>query len=301
MHKISKEERLRNTVCKGLEHLHDKLGYHQSNIVHKLKMLDRAVSTASLSNIKNGKSVGLSALTAAAKGMEALLHQELDMGFDVEKQDFVPLHTSGWITLVVPEKPAQDTGAAAFILHADGRVPLQKKTDFITDAKREVIEVGIRLNSFSHYFISQNEMAYKAHIVSALRRGVHIKGYLLDPNSSEALVYFNDRALVQSFEKESIADIKKVIDRFKGICADLEALQLPGKFEIYLYKHIPYNLFLVVDGATDFGKMMVSPYLYGIRRANCPVFEFTKKDQPLLFRKYWESMQLFLDGARKLY
>lgn len=264
-------------------------------------MLDREVSTASLSNIKNNRPVGLSALSTASKGLETLLQQELDMVFDVEKQDFVPNNTPGWTALLVPEKPPLDTGSPTFVFHANGRVSLSQKTGFINDAQREIIEVGIRLNSFSNYFVSQNDRAYKAHIIAALGRGVNIKGYLLDPNSNEALLYFNDRALVQATEKESIEEIKKVIARFKNICAELAALKLPGSFEIYSYKHIPYNLFLAVDGGTGFGKMMVSPYLYGVSRANCPVLEFTQQDQPDLYKKYWDSMQLFLQGAKKLY
>ncbi len=300
MQKTSKEERLKNIVCRGLDHLQDKFDYGQRNVVNKLKMLELPVSAASLSNIKNGKPVGLAILSQAAKGIQLLLHQELDIAFDVELQDFRRLATPGWVASVVPERTPQSPEDSGFILHGDGRVPLQQKTDFIADAQQEVIEVGVRLNSFSSYFISQNESAYKMHIISLLRKGVNIKGYLLDPDSQEARIYFDDRAQVQSFEKDAIGEIKKVVERLKSLCVEFEAMQLQGKFEIYLYKHIPYSLFFVVDGATESGKMMVSPYLYGVRRANCPVMEFTKKDQPPLFRKYWESMQLFLDGAKRL-
>lgn len=269
-------------------------------MVNKLKMLGHPVSPASLSNIKNSKTVGLPILNVAAKGMEALLKREMDMAFDTQTQDFYLQNTPEWSASVVPEKPVRDPDGPAFTLHGEGRVSVQEKTDFIRHAKQEVIEVGVRLNSFSSYFVSQNEGAYKMHILALLQKGVHIKGYLLDPESNEARIYFEDRALVQSFEKDSIGEIKKVVERLRALCAEFEALQLPGTFEVYLYKHIPYSLFLVVDGATEGGKMMVSHYLYGVRRANCPVLEFTRQDQPPLFRRYWESMQLFLDGAKKL-
>lgn len=295
MNQVSKEDRLKKVVVLGLERLSGDLAYAQNQVVAKLAALGVTVSTASLSNIKNGKPVGLQTLSQTAKGIENLLRCELDLGFDLQTLDFVPLNTPGWTPMTVSEEPAP-----RYILHEEGRVSLAQKTALIDAAKRELIEVGIRLNSLSHYFISQNETVYKDHIIAALRRGVHIKGYLLDPNASEAMVYFNDRARAQASEKESIAEIKKVIERFKVICAELDALQLPGKFEIYLYKHIPYSLFFAIDGDTEQGRMMVSPYLYGISRANCPVLEINKANNPRLFRKYWESAQLFMDGAQKL-
>ncbi len=300
MDKIPKEQRFKNIVCKGLEHLQEQLQYGQSTVINKFKTLDHPISPASLSNIKKGKKVGLATLSQAAKGMEVLLSQELDLVFDPEIQDFRLQHTPGWQSVVVPERPESAAVQPVFILHADGRLPLQQKTAFIRSARQEVLEIGVRLHSFSSYFTSQNDGVYRAHVVALLQKGVQVKGYLLHPECNEARLYFDDRAKVQGFEKDAIAEIKKVMQQLRTISAEFEALQLPGKFEIYLYKHLPYGFFFAVDGATEAGKMLVSPYLYGVRRANCPVFEFSKKDQPLLFRKYWESMQLFLDGAQKL-
>ncbi len=299
MAKISKEIRLRNIVCRGLEQLHEHLGYGQSHVVNKLKMLDLPVSTASLSNIKNGKPAGLSVLMTAAKGIEGLLQRELDMGFDADTQDFISLNTPSWTPEIVAEQEHMQT-PPTIKLHVEGRVSVNQKTDFIADARHEILEVGIRLNSLSTYFNSQNEQAYTNHILRLLRKGVKFKAYLLDPDSQEARIYFEDRARVISTEKDSIGEARKVIERLKLVSAKFEAMNLAGSFEVYLYKHIPVCLFFVVDGSTEHGKMMVSPYLFGVRRANCPVMEFTRKEQPLLFRRHLESMQLFIEGAQKL-
>lgn len=295
---MTKEERLRNIACRGLQHLQEQLGYGQSNIVNKLKMLGHAISTASLSNIKNSKPVGLAALNIAAKGIEELLRNELDMTYDKGILDFCQCRTPGWKPYTVPEKPEREVGNSGFTLHPEGRLSVQEKTSFIATARKEVIEVGVRLNSFSNYFISQKEEAYKKPILELLKKGVDIKGYLLDPDSNEARLYFEDRAKAQRIEKDSIGEIRKVVERLRALSEEIRALQLPGAFEIYLYKHIPYNLFISVDGALETGKMMVSSYLYGVSRANCPVIELTRKDQPLLFRKYLESMQAFLRDAK---
>ncbi len=300
MQAIPKAKQHTTIVCKGLEHLHEHLGYGQSNVVKKLKMLDHVVSAATLSNIKNGGHVGSSILGVAARGMLLLLQREMDMGFDPHTQDFLLQHTPGWVAAVVPEEPARAPAGGALTVHDAGRVSVQEKANFIRHARQEVLEVGVRLNSFANYFTSQNEDAYKMHILALLKKGVHVKSYLLDPDSNEARIYFEDRMRVQSFEKDSIGEIKKVIERLQAICAEFKTMDLPGKFEIYLYKHIPYSMFLVVDGGMEDGKMMLSHYLYGIRRANCPVLEFTKKEERALFRKYWESVQLFIADAKKL-
>lgn len=302
MQKVTKEDRLKITVQKALEHLQERLNYGQVQVINKLKTLECAVSASSLSNIKNGRSVGFQALNLASKGMSLLMERELDMGFDAEKLDFQERKTAGWEPFIVPEHDAeQEKNETGFKLHPDGRLSLPEKTAFMSTAAKEVIEVGVRLNSFSFYFVSQNEKAYKSHIINLLKRGVNVKGYLLDPESNEARLYFEDRARVQGFEKDSIGEIKKVIERLREVSAEMEALQLKGKFEIFLYKHIPCNLFFAVDGGEKEGaKMIVSPYLYGVRRANCPVFEFSKKDQPQMFRTHWESLQLFVEGAKKL-
>lgn len=301
MTKPSKEERLKIIVCKGMDQLHEKLVYNQSTVVHKLDVLGFKVSTASFSNIINDRKVGLQTLSAAAKGIHALIEKELDMAFDVDQLDYFPKNTPDWVSSIVQEHVDSPSGAAAkFDLH-DGRVSTQQKTAFFANAKKEVIEVGVRLNSFSSYFFSQKETAYRQPVIHLLEKGVDVKGYLLDPNSQEARIYFDDRARVQATEKDAIEDIKTVIKRLKVVCAEFDAMNLSGKFEIFLYKHIPYNLFFVVDGAEKEGaQMMVSPYLYGVKRADCPVIQLTKKENPHLFRKYYESMQLFIASATKL-
>ena len=294
---MTMEKRFYDIVCQGTDLLRLKSGYLQNTIVKKLKTLGFPISTASFNIILHRKTVGFRTLKKAAEGIETLILNELDRRYDADTQTFIEAKTTDWRPIAVPEQP---DATPQITFHQDGRVSVKEKTDFITPAKQEVIEVGIRLNSFANYFFSQNEMAYKAHIIGLLQRGVNIKGYLLDPDSNEARLYFDDRARIQTFEKDSIHEIRKVIERFKLISAELSSLHLPGKLEIYQYKHIPYTLFFAVDGELDTGKMMVSPYLYGIRRANCPVWEFSKKDHPSLFRKYWESLRYFTENAVRI-
>jgi hypothetical protein len=291
-------ETLRNIINSGLTHLMQRLGFVQKVVLVKMEALGCSVSAPSMSNIKNNKHVGFPTLKLAADGMELLMKKELDMAFNHELQDFLPLNSPGFQYQQGQKREDEPTVK----MHSKGRVSVGEKTKFITTALHEVVEVGVRLNSFSGYFISENESAYKIHILELLGRGVHIKGYLLDPESEEARIYFEDRARYGplSYEKDSLDEIRKVIRRFQSLKQEFEARNLPGSFEIYKYKHIPYCLYLAIDNGQESGKMMVSPYLYGVSRANCPVMEFSKAEHPELYRWHLESMEAFMDGAEKV-
>jgi len=300
MQTISKEARLRNIVVKGLEHLSDKLTYGQKNVINKFETLGYKLTASALSKIKKGGEVGPRTLSESAKHMQEVLRLELRMVYELESQDFVSQQEPDWETYIIPEKTNASEKPSPFIIHENGRVSLQEKTKFIAEARKDVLEIGVRLNAYTNYFISHSEKAFKAHIVDLLRKGVAVKSYLLDPDTQEARIYFDDRTKVQSFEKDAISETKRNIERLKVLCLEFEAMKLAGTFEVYLYRHIPFSQILVVDSKMEGAKMMASPYLYGVRRANCPVLEFSKKDQPVLFSKYWESFQHFVAGAVRL-
>ena len=298
MARTPKGKRYQTIVNAGLKLLYEQLGYIQSDILGKLRTLRHDISSASLSNIKNDKTVGIATLETAAKGIQTLMEQELDMAYDETAGNFTARNTPEWKPAVVPEK--QDPANQGIKVYAEGRATVAQKTAFFADAKHELVEVGIRLNSFSTYFISQSDSAYKQHILNLLQRGVHIKGYLLDPDCEQARMYFEDRSAELETEHRSLEKIREVMQDLRSLCTQFKSMNLPGSFEIYIYQHIPYSLYLLVDGDTEEGKMMVSPYLYGIRRANCPVLEFSKKDQETLYNRYLEAYKAFTRDARLL-
>jgi hypothetical protein len=219
----------------------------------------------------------------------------------VETRAFKVLKTSDWQPLIISigenEEKRQNSG---ILLHLEGRVSLAQKKEFISTAQKSIIEVGIRLNTYTNYFISQKEQAYRADIIELLKKGVTIKNYFLNPESAEAMLYFKDRALVQASEKVAIEEIKRIKDRLQEISNEFGAMKMRGSFSVFSYKHIPYNHFLVVDGDQPTAKMMVSHYLYAIRRADCVVMQFSKADEPVLYRKYWDSLQAFIADAKPI-
>ncbi|MBL7828867.1 MAG: hypothetical protein JNJ57_19690 [Saprospiraceae bacterium] len=301
MQKENKEARLKKMTNLGISQLKEHFNYSQKTILDKLETLGSSISTATLSNILTGKrTVGIVKLGRVAKGLEEILKAELDLKYDSEKGEFIKLNSKDWQPYVIPGKAIMTPDQPDIQIFSNGRITVQQKTEFIAEARKEVIEVGARLNSFSSYFFSQNESEYKNHIIALLKKGVHIRSYLLDPVSKEAMMYFNDRAEVLPLEKESIEDMKKIIYKLKLVQAEFRKMNLAGNFEIYTYKHIPFSQFLIVDGAEVGGKMMMSHYLYGIKRADCPVFEISRANHSRLFKKYWESVQLFLRNAQRL-
>ncbi len=294
------EARQRNIIIKGLKHLFDGHAYGQINVLNKFETLGYSLTASVLSKIKTGREVGAKTLSHASKHMEEVLRLEMDMAYRLEIEDFEKQNTPNWAATIIPESEEKAANKAPFLLHVNGRVSIQEKTQFISSAQKNVLEIGVRLNSYTSYFISQSEKAFKAHILTLLRKGVHIKSYLLDPDTNEARIYFEDRAKVQSFEKDAIVETKRNLERLRALCQEFEEMKLDGSFEVFLYKHIPFSQILVVDSEEMDAKMMVSHYLYGVKRANCPVIEFTRKEQSLLFNKYWESFQHFTDKAEKL-
>jgi hypothetical protein len=296
MTKQEKIEQLRQTIKQAFDLLNGKLHFSQRIVVDKLDTLHCEISTATLHNIISGKTVGVATLNKVENGILEMVHRELGLMYNHKTGAFSEQEPN-WKPDPIPEKIAPQQGIH---FHQDGRVSIDYKTRFIADAKQDIIEVGLRLSNFSRYFKSQSEKTYKAHIVNLLKRGVNISGYLIDPGCQEARLYFEDRQRVQPEEKDSIAEIYKVIERLQSVSIELKNMSLPGKFEIFTYTHVPYNLFYAVDGNLNTGKIMVAPYLYGIERANCPVIEANKKDQPALFRMYWDSLQKFTKGAKKI-
>ncbi|MCB0631630.1 MAG: hypothetical protein KDD15_17920, partial [Lewinella sp.] len=87
--------------------------------------------------------------------------------------------------------------------------------------------------------------------------------------------------------------------KLSKIKAELYDQPYPGSIEVYLYKNVPYNNFLIIDPESIEGRMMVSHYLYGIRRADCPVVEFSKKSNRSLYRRYLASFTAMINNAKK--
>ncbi|MEM6699216.1 MAG: hypothetical protein AAF599_12510, partial [Bacteroidota bacterium] len=75
---------------------------------------------------------------------------------------------------------------------------------------------------------------------------------------------------------------------------------LSGKLEVSVYRHFPQGYYLVVDGEEEGAKMQFAPYLFGLPRSESPVQEIHQKEQPILFEKYWNSLNKLIGHATPL-
>jgi len=296
----SRSQAFEAIVREGFRLLESEMAYTQADMLRKMAVMGHKVSAPSFSNIITGKRAGKVALRKAGEAMLELVRSEIGYRFDEERLLFdITSRPDGWQPNIIPLEEEKKSGAS-YIFYPEGRLPIQQKVDFLKSARQEVIEFGVRLRTFADYFLSRSEQKFRIHIEELLGKGVNLKLYLLDPDCNEARLYFEDRGRIQEAEQQSVVEIRRVIGRLRQINSDFANAGFSGKFEVFSYKHIPYSHFLIVDGESRHGKLMASPYHYGVRRADCPVVEVSRLSDPRLYGKYWRSFQYLAHNARPI-
>ncbi|NUQ24002.1 MAG: hypothetical protein HUU34_08610 [Saprospiraceae bacterium] len=288
-------------ITKGVDLLKDRKHYNQTTIVKKMRYLGYNISEPTFSNILSGKTVKPGTLDLVSKGIQELVRHELGMKWG--RNDFENINEQEWSRVDIPALDAKDPSLVVrpgFAFYENGRLSIEQKTAFFSVAQKEVIEFGVTLHTFCSYFFNRAEWEFQEKVEGLLKKGVNFKSYLLDPDCNEARLYFEDRKRFQPEEAKTIEVIRGVIRQLSRLQTSLAQKKFPGTFEIFTYKHIPYNYFMVVDGQTINGKMMISHYIYGESRANCPVIEFTKTMDSPLYKRYWASLQRLVKDAKPI-
>lgn len=124
----------------------------------------------------------------------------------------------------------------------DARRSIIEKAAFIQNAKSEVIELGIALRTFSGYFEQRPSKEFKDNVLELLRRGVVFKCIAMNPDCEIAAKYAEDRD-----ESELLDRIRTSLRNLKALSNEFSQLGVPGKFEIYVYSHVPYFHAVCVD------------------------------------------------------
>lgn len=303
MRNLKLKNQYRTIVITGFNLLQELKGYPQSVIVNKFKTIGIEISNSSFNNIINQKEVGIGSLRLAQSGIISLVTSELGYKYDQSTNNFIEVNESKNApnATTIPEyDPKKYKDRKGFLFHENGRPTIQQKVHFLQGAQKEIIEFGLRLRTFTDYFYSRNESEFARPIKKTLQRGVNLKLYLINPDANEARLYFQDIAKHKPDELESLEIIKRVIKRLKDIQREINELGYPGKIKIYTYKHIPQSHYLIIDGATPLGKMMVTHYLYGIKRADCPMLEVSKQYNYELYNKYYRSFKLLTKSVQNL-
>lgn len=299
-----KQAELKFIAVEGCKLLEDAMQYKNTDMILKLKYLGLEVSPSSFSNCINKKEVGKETLKKIGTGIAQIVQSELGLVYNPETRAFESIGNN-WEKKIIPtdvtaSEDKTPATTATYIFHQEGRLKIEDKVRFMQKARLEVIEVGVRLRTFSEYFTSRKESEFRRPVEELLQKGIDIKIYILDPESEESKIYFEDRAKIDKKESQSMEVTKNAIAQIKEIIESFREKKYPGSFEIFTYRHIPYNHFLAIDAIHEQGQMMVSHYIYGIRRADCPVLEFSKTANPDLYHRYWFSLQEFTKNAVKI-
>lgn len=282
-----------NLIREAYKLLKSNKGYSQRKVVHKLNYLGYKTNVTAFSQVNNKKSISAEALVTLFEGMKELVEKEIC---------HVIKESTAWEkTTDCQEETVQEQNKNTITFYEEGRLTIEDKVNFFVGAKKEVIEFGMTLNTFSNYLLSRSEAAYKNHIIQLLKDGVDFKCYLLDPNWQGTKIYFDDRESVCKEGDTGVNKIQSSLRRLKVISDELNTLNHSGQFEVFTYRHFPANYFLAVDiSEKSIAKMMVSNYLFGEKRADCPVMSFTRQDQLTLFMRYLQSLNKITKGAKKI-
>jgi hypothetical protein len=186
-------------------------------------------------------------------------------------------------------------GSSSPRFNETGRVSLENKKDFLETARHEVIHIAISASTFASYFTQRSYYDFKKFIEDLLKQGVNFKFLFLDPASSIAQAYANDRGEPKLPDK-----IRESIETFVNLRDEFEQAGYPGRFELFTYSHFPYYYALMIDPENEEGRVSVSNYLYGLKRADNPVIEIHKSSAPILFEKYWESVNKLLKTSSNI-
>ena len=275
--------------------------FSHRNLVLKLQEVGFKTTPATLTNIKKqiiegnpGRKINLGRdlLKDIAKVFILVIESNWPMKYAPATNEFIKLET----TDPEPENPSNQ--AHGIIIHQDGRRSTSEKIQFIKDAKKEIIEVGIRLHTFSQYFTSRRKSEFRDHIEQLLKKGVNMKCLMMDPASEMTRLYFMDRAKALPKEAKAYEQMPQILEDLKKIKEDLNQLGHPGQFELFTYENFPYNHYMMVDPEEDNGKLLLSSYIHGIIRADCPVMEIRKNTARVTFNTYLESLKLILKEAK---
>lgn len=290
---MTPKEVFEQSARQGIKILLNECAYSQVGIVDKFSLLNITTSKTSISNLSRDTDVGDKAMRSLSKGIQAILEREQCKKFDKELGKYIAIddckkHSIGeLLNKLISVSPSNELG---YTIH-EGRINVSDKVLFYEQAQQEIIEIGLRLRSFTSYFTTKREGAFHDPIRQKLEEGVDFKCYVLNPKSSLAKRYFDDRALKIPKERQSLEESPQVIANLAQTCKSLNREGYRGKISLFQYDHFPYFHASVIDGEMETAKMYMSPYLYGVARANTPVIELDKKTQKKLFKRYWDSVK----------
>ena len=188
--------------------------------------------------------------------------------------------------------PLKNSLNIQFQINEQGRLSVQEKVAFMNKAKSEVIEIGSGIREFTRYFTSRSPSDFKEHVKNLLSRGIVFRCLAVDPVWIQKVVKMSSR------EKEYYKQINQTLIQLHKIRKEFRESGITTKFEIRTYRSIPRYHALCVDLNKPTGRMIISNYLPGIKKAECPVFQFSKSSNPKMFETYNNSIRRIIKNSQ---
>jgi len=175
-----------------------------------------------------------------------------------------------------------------FSVHPEGRLSIVEKIQFVNQAEEEILEIGTGLTAFAKYFTGQKPKEFRNPITDLLMRGVSVKCYAVDPDYEPARIYLAERG--ESDYRQDLMRAREMIVAERKHC--LEA-GYRGQIRYFAYRLIPEFYCFCVDGGNfTNARMLFSPYLPGLARPECPVYQVSRIADPELFEKCWTAISV---------
>lgn len=281
--------------------------YNQKTLKEQLEIVGCSISKPTINKFVNykkhqakgdGTPIGREMKKKMAEGIQQLIQLKLNMVYDLTKGKFI--QQEGTIKTPI-DVPISYTSIPVNIFpegiqyHIGGRRDEEDKIALMQGCQKGdiIIEMGLRLRSFSTYFTTRRDDKFKDHIEKLLKKGIHLHCLFLNHEGDFAKPYFEDRAIDIPKEQEAFDAMPNILLDLKKMQEEFNQKNYLGRVELYQYNSTPQYHALVAKN-----KMYITHYIYGIERRNCPVLEIHQEKQPLLFNKYLRSIEAIKKRAK---
>lgn len=297
-------------VIKGIRLLkeNEQLPLTQKQIQKELSALGYKVSAPTISNFinyedsaKERPQIGKQMQKMMATGIQQLIALKLSRVYNEEEKQYLfkeGVTLDPKIIKSIPSIPQPKAMLPKGIYyHIGGRRDEEDKIELMkhTQPGDVIIEMGLRLNSFSTYFLLKRDDKFKNHIEQLLQSGVHLHCLLLKHDGQFAEAYFKDRAKVLPKELAAFEQMPRILEDLKSVRKEFNKKGYKGKIKLFQYDNCPqYHALVAKD------KMYITHYIYGIERRNGPVLEIHQPEQPALFEKYLTSINYIIKNAEPI-